>query len=133
MKNIIEEFIHFKRMAVVGVSDNPRKYGAIVYRTMKSRGYDMLAVNPNLSSFDGDPCYPNLTALPEAVDGAVLVIPPPNVLQVLRDADAAGIRYVWLQPGAESQEAIALASELGLNLIYDACVMVEAPKSFASV
>jgi predicted CoA-binding protein len=99
---------------------------------MKSRGYEMTAVNPKLSRFDGDACYPSLAALPEAVDGAVLVIPPPNVLQVLRDAAAAGIRYVWLQPGAESQEAIVLAQELGLNLVYDACVMVEAPKSFAA-
>ena len=132
MKNRIEEFVRFKRMAVVGVSDHPSKFGAIVYRTMKARGYEMTAVNPGLLSFDGDPCYASLTVLPESVEGAVLVIPPPNVLPVLRDAATAGIRYVWLQPGAESPEAIALAKGLELNLIYDACVMVEAPGLYAA-
>ena len=126
-QQFIEEFIGFKRLAVVGVSRNSRKFGAIVYRNMKSRGYDVVPVNPSIDAFDGDTAYPSLQAIPNPVEGAVFIIPPPKVPQGLRDAAAAGIKYVWLQPGAQSNEALAVAEELGLNLVYNACVMVEAP------
>lgn len=126
-QQFIEEFIKLERLAVVGASRNPRKYGAIVYRDMKSRGYDVVPVNPSIDAFDGDTAYPSLQAIPDPVEGAVFIIPPPKVPQGLRDAAAAGIKYVWLQPGAQSSEVLAVAAELGLNLVYNACVMVEAP------
>ena len=45
-------------VAVVGATDNPAKYGSVIYRDMKRKGYSVLAVNPNRATVDGDRCYP---------------------------------------------------------------------------
>lgn len=127
MIDLIGDFVGFKRLAIVGVSRSDYKYGHRVYFDLKRRGYDVVPVNPKYETFDGQVCYPDLTAIAEPVDGAVVIIPPPEVPGVLRDAAQAGIEYVWLQPGAESAEAVRLAQELGLKLIHDGpCVMVQA-------
>jgi predicted CoA-binding protein len=125
----IQDFVDFKRVAVVGVSNSLYKYGYRVYHDLKSRGYDVVPVNPKLDTFDGQTAYPSLSAIPETVEGAVIIIPPPRVPDVLREAAEAGIMNIWLQPGAESSEAIALAEELGLNLVHTFCVMVEARRA----
>jgi predicted CoA-binding protein len=86
-------------------------------------------VNPKLGTLDGQTCYPNLSAIPKPVDGIVIVIPPSKVGPVLREAAELGIRHVWLQPGAGSEEVIALGGKLGLELVHSGpCVMVEAQR-----
>ena len=129
MNQHIQDFVDFKRVAIVGVSNSPYKYGYRVYHDLKARGYDVVPVNPKLDTFDGQSAYPNLSAIPEPVEGAVIIIPPPRVPEVLREAAGVGIENIWLQPGAESGEAIALAEELGLNLVHNFCVMVEARRA----
>jgi hypothetical protein len=83
-----------------------------------------LAVHPHHETVEGDPCYPDLAALPERVAGIVVVVPPHATEQIVREADAVGIKRVWLQPGAESAAAIRYCEEHGLAVIYDECVMV---------
>jgi predicted CoA-binding protein len=127
MNRTIQDFIDLKRIAVVGVSKRAHKYGPRVYHDLKARGYDVVPVNPKLETLDGQTCYPNLNAIPEPVDGVVIIIPPDRVPSVLREAAEANIRYVWLQPGAEPREAGDLADEFDLKLVHNgACVMVEA-------
>jgi predicted CoA-binding protein len=124
----IDEFIAQKTLAVIGVSRDRNKFGNIVYRDLRDKGYRMVAVHPAHNTVEGDPCYPDLASLPERVDGIVVVVPPQVTEQIVRQADAAGIKRVWLQPGAESSAAIRYCEEHGLDVIYDECVMVLAPK-----
>ena len=124
----IDEFIAQDTLAVVGVSRDRTKFGNIVYRNLREKGYRVLAVHPAHNTVEGDPCYPNLAALPEPVDGIVVVVPPEVTEQIVREADAVGIRRVWLQPGAESTAAIRYCEEHGLDVIHDECVMVLAPR-----
>ena len=124
----IDEFIAQKTLAVVGVSRDRKKFGNIVYRNLKEKGYRVLAVHRSHDTVEGDPCYPNLATLPEPVDGIVVVVPPEVTEQIVREADAVGIRRVWLQPGAESTAAIRYCEEHGLDVIHDECVMVLAPR-----
>ncbi len=127
----IDEFIKQDTLAVVGVSRDRKKFGNIVYRNLKAKGYRMLAVHPGHDTVEGDACYPNLAALPESVDGIVVVVPPHVTEQIVREADAAGIRRVWVQPGAESAAAIRYCEEHAISVIYDECVMVLAPQRAA--
>ena len=124
----IDEFIAQDKLAVVGVSHDRRKFGNIVYRNLRGKGYRVLAVHPGQDRVEGDACYPNLAALPESVDGIVVVVPPKVTEEIVRQADVAGIRRVWLQPGAESAAAIRYCKERGISVIYDECVMVLAPQ-----
>jgi predicted CoA-binding protein len=123
----IDEFIEQDTLAVVGVSHDRRKFGNIVYRNLKTKGYRVWAVHPGHDSVEGDACYPDLASLPEQVDGIVVVVPPHVTEQIVRQAAAADIRRVWLQPGAESAAAIRYCEEHGLSVMAGECIMVLAP------
>lgn len=111
--------------AVVGVSENPEKYGYKIYQDLKNAGYQVYGVNPKLSSLLGDPCYPSLKDLPQVPQVVNLVVPPSVGLQVLEDCKAMGVTRVWVQPGAESDELLAKGEALGLTLLANACIMLQ--------
>ena len=123
-KQYLDEFVALNSIAVVGVSANRRKFGNAIYQELKDRGKKVFAINPKTDTVDGDPCYPNLTSLPEKPEGALLVIPPAATLAVIREAASLGIERIWLQQGAESSEGEALCAELGLKLVSGECIFM---------
>ena len=120
----VSDFLSGRTFAVVGASTDHAKYGYIVYQDLKRKGYQVMAVNPRLTDIEGDPCWPDLAALPHTPDGVILVVPPPVTEQVVGEALAAGINKVWMQPGAESDEAVRFCREHGMTVVSDDCVMV---------
>lgn len=135
MDQAIKDFITGKRVAVVGVSRHNQKFGNTIYTELKGRGYQVYAVNPTIQEYQGEPCYPNLAALKEKVDGAVICIKPKYVAPVLREAAAIGLQNVWLQWGANTPETVKLGRELGLNLVSGKCILMyaEPVRSFHNV
>jgi predicted CoA-binding protein len=110
---------------VVGASDDPAKYGHIAYTMLKQYGKTVWPVNPNAATVDGDSAFPNVAALPETPDVVVVVVPPPVTERVVEELGAAGVRNVWMQPGAESARAVERAKELGLSVVSGGpCVLV---------
>ena len=126
MDQSIKEFIKSKRLAIVGVSHAEKKFSNGAYTELKNRGYQVFGVNPTLQKIAGDNCYKDLTSLRGQVDGAVVCVSPEKVEPILREAAAIGLRNVWLQQGAESEEATRLGSDLGLNLIAGKCILMYA-------
>ena len=131
-KAAVDDFVSQKTLAIVGVSRDPKKFGSMVFRELKTKGYRVFPVNRNLESMDGDKCFASLSALPEKVDGVVVVVPPKETEQVVREADAAGIRRVWMQQGAQSDAAIQYCKEHNINEVHGECIMMFAQpvKSF---
>lgn len=119
----IDDFLSQSSFAVVGVSQDQTKYGNIVYRNLREKGFRVFAVNPKISEVEGDPCFATIDQLPEKVGGVVLVIPPHLAEDVIAQAYRAGISHIWLQEGAESPEAIQFGEERGMNVVYGMCVM----------
>lgn len=119
-------------IAVVGASDHLEKYGAIIYRDMKSRGYRVLPVNPNTETVDEDRAYPSLRDLPEKPDVIDFVVPADIGLEVAKTAVAVGLNNIWLQPGAESRELISYLDQSGVDYDYDSCIMVRARRALSS-
>jgi hypothetical protein len=113
-------------IAVIGATDHPTKYGGIIYRDLKAKGFTVFAVNPNRTTVDGDTCWPTVKALPETPTIAVFVVPARKGLQVLKDCADAGIRNIWIQPGAFSPEFRAAVEAGDFEWIAEACVMVRA-------
>ncbi len=112
--------------AIVGATDTPRKYGGIIYRDLKRKGYPVFAVNPRVDQVDGDPAYATLAEIPESPTMAVMVVPARVGIEVIDDAVAAGVKNVWVQPGALSKELGEKLDEAGLSWIGGGpCVMVE--------
>ena len=127
MDQAVQDFVNGKRIAVVGVSRDKTKFGNTAFTELAARGYQVFAVHPTAQEVVGARCYPNLSALQGQVDGALVIVSPQQAVSVLREAAAIGLKNVWLQQGAESPEALALARDLGLNLVARKCVLMYAP------
>jgi uncharacterized protein len=120
----IDNFMALKSLAVVGVSRNTRKFGYSIFQSLKTSGYKVFAINPNASTIEGDPCYPNLSALPEKVEGIVIVLPPDQTEMAVQDAKNLGIKNIWMQQGAESKNAVQFCKDNGLQVITGECILM---------
>ncbi len=123
-KTVIDEFMALKSFAIVGVSRNKDKFGNAIYREMKAKGLKVVAVNPKLDMFEGDRCFAGLGALPEKPEGAIVCINPNETISVVEEAARLGIKYVWLQQGANSPEAESKCEELGLKTVSGECIFM---------
>ena len=117
------EMLDCKVWAVIGANENPKKYGNMIYRKLKARGYNVYPVNPRYETVDGDTCYATLSDLPEVPDVINMVVAPARGDAFLREAASLGIRYVWLQPGTYDDDLLQLIEELELTAVQ-ACVLV---------
>lgn len=124
----IEDFIGQRSLALVGLSRSPGKIGNLVLKELKTRGYRIFPVHREAREIQGERCFPSLTALPEQVGGLVVVVPPGETEKVVREAAQTGIRRVWMQQGAESEEAIRFCRENGLSVVFGKCILMYAPE-----
>lgn len=119
------------KIAVVGATDDRSKYGSVAYRDLKRKGYRVFPVNPGRDTVDGDPAYASVADLPVAPDIITLVIPADVGIKVARQALDIGYDRIWLQPGADSPELIAMLQEADADYIADACIMVRSRMALA--
>jgi predicted CoA-binding protein len=121
----IREFLDGASFAVVGASRDRSKYGNKVLRVYQQNGLTVYPVNPTAEEIEGLACYSDLSSLPDPVHGVSIITPPSVTEQVVEDAAEASIRFLWMQPGAESDRAVARAEELGLKVIAGGrCILV---------
>ena len=111
-------------IAVVGATDNSSKYGHVIYRDLKHKGFTVYPVNPQRTSVDGDPAFPNVGDIPGKPTIVNFVVPPSTTLKVLQQCLDLDLMNAWVQPGAESPEVIAFLQQNSFNYIADACIMV---------
>lgn len=124
-QGIIDEFLNARVFAVVGVSPNKEKYGFKVYEDLKKGGYTAYPVNPRYNDIYGDRCYHDLDSVPEKPDVVEFVCPPSVTEEMVRKLPVLGVGKAWMQPGAESEEAIEFCKKHGIKVLHDICVMVE--------
>jgi len=129
-QSTIDEFVSQPTLALVGASRNRKKLGSHALRALKTRRH-VLVVHPSAATLEGEPCYPSLVQLPEQASGVIVVVKPAQAEAVVREAYAAGIKRVWLQPGAESADAVRFCETHGMTCISGQCIlMFAAPKRF---
>jgi uncharacterized protein len=119
----IQEFLKPKEMAVCGVSRNKKKFGRVVYDTLKERGFKLYAINPNMNEIDGEPCYSDVSQLPVNVKHLLIATPATQTEDVVAKAISKGINNIWIQQMAESKAAVDLAEKNGINLIKKECIL----------
>ena len=121
----IEAFLACPRFAVVGASTDRAKYGNKVLRCYLQNGRAAVPVNPRAETIEGVACVPDLRSL-EGADWGVSIITPPRITErLVEDAIAVGLTHLWMQPGAESADAVTRASASGLTVIHGGpCVLV---------
>ena len=124
VKNDITKFFSSKAYAVVGVSRDKKKFGSTVFRAMNSRFFTVYPVNPHLSTFDDVQCVATVRDLPDEVQSVVIVVHPEDARHILTECKHKGIENIWLQPGAESDDAIEFAKHNGMNVIHHQCILM---------
>jgi len=121
----IQSFLASEAFAVVGASADRSKYGNKVLRCYQQHGKTVYPINPMAPEVEGLKAYPSLAALPAKVPAISVITPPAATEQVVREAAAAGVKHIWMQPGAESGAAIRTAEALGLSVIAGGpCLLV---------
>ena len=128
-KEKIDQFFASKQFAVVGVSENKKKFGGALFKEMVKGGYNTIPVNPKLQEFEGKQCYASVNELPEETDAVLIVTKPKHSINVLKDAEKKGIKQIWLQQGSEDEDIIEYAENSDMNVIYKKCaIMFANPK-----
>ncbi len=113
----IQDYLAEGPWAVVGASTDPAKYGNRVLRAYIEQGREVYPVNPGAREVEGLQAYPDLESVPATVRGISVITPPAVTERVVEAAARKGVRFVWMQPGAESDAAIERARALGLEVI----------------
>jgi len=113
----------FKRIAVVGISNDPRRASNGVARYMLRNGYDVVPVNPLIEEFEGIPAYPDLLSAPASIEIVNIFRRPEHVPALVEQAIAIGAKVVWMQMGIVHELAANRAREAGLSVVMDSCIM----------
>jgi len=122
---IIADYLALGPYAVVGASSDRTKYGNRVLRAYMQKGLEVYPINPRADMIEGLKAYPDLKSLAKPVRGISVITPPAITERVVAEAAETGVRFVWMQPGAESPEAVRAARERDIEVIADgSCFLV---------
>ena len=132
IKEAASDFLANRKVAVTGVSRNPKGHGSnVVYQRLRARGYEVFAVNPNASEVEGDPAYHDLSAIPGGVEAVVIGTRPAIAERTMHECAELGIRHVWMHrgPGAGSvsDAATVYGREHGIEVIDGGCPCMFGP------
>jgi len=133
LDNLVQDFLTQKKVAVVGVSDKRDTGCNLAYQKFKENGYQVYAVNPRISTYNGQPCYADLRSTPEKVDAVFILASPKVTEQIVQQCVDLGIKYIWMhcmmgtKPGlmaagtSVSQAAVEMCRANGITVIPGAC------------
>jgi uncharacterized protein len=123
--NSIASFLSAKTYAVAGASARRHKYGNKVFRALVDSGRDAYPLNPVADEIEGHKAYACLGDLPVVPESLSIITPPVVTRQVVSDAITAGVKNIWMQPGAEDAAASQAARDAGINVIDDgSCLLI---------
>ena len=121
----IEDFLSYRRLAMVGVSRDSKDFSRALYRELRSRGYEMVPVNPQAEEVEGDRCYAHVSDIEQTVDGVFVLTPPSACDSVVKDCAKAGVPRVWMYRGAgagcSTDTAIRFCREHGIKVVPGEC------------
>ena len=118
-----------KTIAVVGLTDSPFRPSYSVTQYMRSQGYRIIPVNPNLTVWEGEKAYPSLLDVPEKIDIVNVFRRPDAVPQVVEQAIEIKAPALWLQEGVIHEAAAERARQAGIFVVMDLCILKEHRKT----
>jgi hypothetical protein len=110
-------------VAIIGASNDRRKFGNKALRAFRRQGYTVVPVNPHEETVEGETAYRSVLDYPGTIDEASLYVHPEVGLTVLDDLAEKKIPAVWLNPGADSPEVIRRAEALGVRPIVACSIL----------
>jgi hypothetical protein len=133
LETLVQDFLAQKKIAVVGISDKRETGCNLAYKNFKENGYQVYAVNPRMTTYDGAACYPDLKSIPEKPDAVFILTSSKVTEQIVQQCVDLGIKHIWMhcmmgtKPGlaasmtSVSQDAVPICRENGIAVIPGAC------------
>ncbi len=130
----VRDFLCARRIALVGVSRNPRHFSRLLFRDMCKRGYDMVPVNPTAAELESKRCFPRVQDIEPPVEAALIMTPASDTGRVVRDCAEAGIRRVWMyragpHGGAVNAAAVDFCHKEGIHVVEGHCPYMFFPRT----
>lgn len=122
--NEINNFLAPRKMAMAGVSRNPKKFGGAIFKELREKGFELYPINPNADEIQGVKCYRSVDDLPADVEHLFIVTQKHETDSVAQAAVKRGIKMVWIQQQSETPEAVKLLQEAEIPVIYKKCIMM---------
>jgi predicted CoA-binding protein len=123
-KASIDSFLATRKIAIAGVSRDPKKFGHIVFKQLKDKGFEVYPINPEVDNIAGTPCFRSVSALPLSVHSLVVITPKKQTRAVVAEAISKGIDNIWIQQMSDTPEAIELVKAHPINLIAKECILM---------
>jgi uncharacterized protein len=124
-KQQVDDFLALKRIAVVGVSRDPKGFGTVLWQEFRQRRYEAIPVNPAATEIDGQACYARVQDIKPGVDGVLIMTTARATDQIVHDCAEAGVKHVWMYggmaPGAATKSAVAFCEENGISVVQGLC------------
>ena len=121
----VDDFLALKRVAVVGVSHNPRETSYVLWQELRQRRYEAVPVNPGVKELDGQTCYAKVQEIQPPVEGVLIMTSAKTTDQIVHDCAEAGVKHVWMYggmaPGAATPTAVAFCKEKGIDVVEGLC------------
>lgn len=127
----VQDFLSHNRIAVLGVSRDPRDFSRVLFRELVKRNYDVVPVNPLISMVEERHCYNDLKEITPPVEAVLLMTPPAVSEDVMQQCLEAGVKSVWFYraagKGAVSANAVSFCKEHRIKYIEGHCPMMFLP------
>lgn len=128
---VARAFLDRPRIAVIGASADPKKFGNTVFRALRDHGIEVVPVNPRATDVDGVACVARIRDLGPTVDAAMIMLAGDAAVEAVEECGAHGIRHVWLfrgaGAGALSERALQAGERFGIEVVPGACPLMFLP------
>ena len=123
MKQIADILRIGRTIAVVGLSAKRYRPSFGVAEYMQRAGYRIIPVNPHETEILGEKCYPDVESVPEPIDIVDIFRRSEFVPEIVEAAIRKGAKAIWMQEGVIHEEAARRATEAGLEVVMDRCIL----------
>jgi predicted CoA-binding protein len=124
-KKQVDDFLALKRVAVVGVSRNPKELSYTLWQELRQRRYEAIPVNPAVKELDGQTCYAKVQEIQPPVEGVLIMTSAKATDEIVHDCAEAGVKHVWMYggvtPGAKTKSAVAFCEDNGIEVVEGLC------------
>jgi uncharacterized protein len=114
-----------KRIAVVGLSDNPERTSYMVSKAMQDAGYEIIPVNPKATEILGQKAVASLKDIEGHVDIVNVFRRSEHLFEVAKEFVEIDADIFWAQQGLEHEDAYNFLKEKGYTVVMDRCIKVE--------
>ena len=135
MNDIKEILSKYKKIAMVGVSNDPTKASTIVMKYMQKYGFKIYPVNPKAEGQKilGEDVCGKITDIKDKVDIVNVFRPSKEALDIAKDAVDIKAKVLWLQLGIKNEQAKKLVIKNKIEYIEDRCTKMEYQKHFLKI